>query len=109
VNLKQMLRTINTVLVMDWPSKNVPEALMLAGFHVIVHGGLGPEDNSVYGLNSGDIVIRQRGRRSMSGPVFGRRRNSPKLRRRCGEFDSYFRFVCTLMSDFDDTTKALFS
>jgi len=46
VNLKQMLRTINTVLVMDWPSKNVPEALTLAGFHVIVHGGLGPEDNS---------------------------------------------------------------
>jgi hypothetical protein len=108
VNLKQRLRTVNTVLVIDWRSKN-PEALTLAGFHVIVHGGPGSEDYSVYELNNGEIVIRQLGRRSMSGPVFGRRRNSPKLRRRCGEFDSYFRFVCTLMSDFDDTTKALFS
>ena len=45
----------------------------------------------------------------MSGPVFGRRRNLPKVRSRRGEFDSHFRLVYTLMPDPDDTTKALFS
>jgi predicted CoA-binding protein len=57
-----MLRTVNTILVVDWPSKDVPEALTLAGFHVIVHGGPGPDDYSVYELNSGEIIVRQVGR-----------------------------------------------
>jgi predicted CoA-binding protein len=61
VNLKQMLRAVNTILVVDWPSKDVPEALTLAGFHVIVHGGPGPEDYSVYELNHGEIIVHQLG------------------------------------------------
>lgn len=62
MNLKLMLRTVNTILVVDWPSKDVPEALTLAGFHVIVHGGPGPDDYSVYELNSGEIIVRKVGR-----------------------------------------------
>src|ERR1700682_6135923 len=57
-----MLRAVNTILVVDWPSKDVPEALTLAGFHVIVHGGPGPEDYSVYELDNDEIIVRQLGR-----------------------------------------------
>jgi predicted CoA-binding protein len=62
VNLKQVLRTVKTILVIDWPSKDVPEALTLAGFHVIVRGGPRPEDYSVYELKNREIVVRQLGR-----------------------------------------------
>lgn len=47
--------------------------------------------------------------RFMSGPVFRRAKNLPKVRSRRGEFDSHFRLVCTLMPNPDNTTKALSS
>jgi predicted CoA-binding protein len=62
VNPKEMFATVDTVLVIDWPSKDVPEALTLAGFHVIVRGGPGPEDYSVYELNKAEVVVRHLGR-----------------------------------------------
>ena len=57
-----MLKTVDTVLVIDWPSKDVPEALALAGFHVVVRGGPGPEDYSAYEVNNGAVVARHVGR-----------------------------------------------
>ncbi|HZR57369.1 MAG TPA: CoA-binding protein [Terriglobales bacterium] len=69
VNLKEILRTAGTVLVIDWPSKDVPEALTLAGFHVIVHGGLGPENYAVHELDEGKIVIRHLGHRPESADL----------------------------------------
>jgi predicted CoA-binding protein len=62
VNPKETFKNIDTVLVIDWPTKDVPESLTLAGFHVVVHGGPGPEDYSVYELNNGEIVTRHLGR-----------------------------------------------
>jgi hypothetical protein len=44
VNPKETLKDMNTVLVIDWPTKDVPESLTMAGFHVVVRGGPGPED-----------------------------------------------------------------
>lgn len=35
----EVLKNVRTVLVIDWPSKDVPEELALAGFHVYVQGG----------------------------------------------------------------------
>jgi hypothetical protein len=32
------------VLVIDWPSRDVADALVRAGFDVVVHDGPGPED-----------------------------------------------------------------
>jgi hypothetical protein len=61
VNAKESLSTCETVLVIDWPSKDVPESLALAGFHVIVRGGPGPEDYSVYEMNQGQVVVRHLG------------------------------------------------
>ncbi len=47
MNPREILQAVETVLVTDWPSRDVPEALVRAGFHVVVHGGPGPEDYSV--------------------------------------------------------------
>jgi predicted CoA-binding protein len=62
VNVKEILKTVETVLVVDWPSRDVPESLVLAGFQVFVHGGPGPEDYSVYELSNGKVVDRRTGR-----------------------------------------------
>ena len=62
MDLKEILKTVETVLVVDWPSREVPESLVLAGFQVFVHGGPGPEDYSVYELSNGKVVDRRTGR-----------------------------------------------
>ena len=58
---KEILKTANTILVIDWPSKDVPESLARAGFQVIVKGGPGPEDYSIYEVNDGKVVSRRTG------------------------------------------------
>jgi len=57
----EILKNTRTVLLVDWPSKDVPEALALAGFQVYVHGGPGPTDYSVYELSNGQVVERHVG------------------------------------------------
>lgn len=59
---KEILKAANTILVIDWPSKDVPESLARAGFQVIVKGGPGAEDYSTYELNDGKVVPRRTGR-----------------------------------------------
>jgi predicted CoA-binding protein len=62
VNPKDLLKGVETVLVIDWPSKEVPENLTRAGYRVVVHGGPGPEDYSAYEVNNGEVVTRHVGR-----------------------------------------------
>ena len=59
---KEMLETVKTILVIDWPSVEVPNTLARAGFQVIVHGGPGPEEYYAYELNNGEVVSRHVGR-----------------------------------------------
>ncbi|HKE23086.1 MAG TPA: CoA-binding protein [Bryobacteraceae bacterium] len=59
---QELLRTVKTILVIDWPSRDVPESLASAGFQVIVKGGPGPQDYSSFGLHNGEIVVRRTGR-----------------------------------------------
>lgn len=61
MNLREVFKTVRTVVI-DWPSKEVPETLARAGFQVAVRGGPGPEDFSVYELNNGEVVVRHTGR-----------------------------------------------
>jgi hypothetical protein len=56
------LRQSHTVLVVDYPSRDVPDALARTGFTVTVHGGPGPEDYRDYEFHGDDVVIRDRGR-----------------------------------------------
>ena len=67
MNPKELLQSAETILVIDWPSKEVPETLVLAGLHVVVRGGPGPEDYSTYRINKneandGKAVAREPGR-----------------------------------------------
>jgi predicted CoA-binding protein len=62
MNLNEMLKTIDTVLVIDWPSREVPEMLARAGLRVVVRGGSGPEDYTAYELDNGKVVTRHLGR-----------------------------------------------
>ena len=70
MDLKEIFRTVQTILVIDWPSKEVPETLARAGFRVVVRGGPGPEDYSAYEFgssknlahNPSEVVVRHIGR-----------------------------------------------
>lgn len=57
----EILRQSMAVLVVDYPSKDVPEALARGGFAVTVHGGPGPEDYADYALENAAVVARHRG------------------------------------------------
>ena len=41
---EEILRGARTVLLVDWPSPDVPEALRAAGYEVVVKNGPGPDD-----------------------------------------------------------------
>jgi len=58
---EEILRQARTVLVIDWPSRDVPDTLARAGFTVVVHGGPGPEDYSVQDVVDGEGVPRPLG------------------------------------------------
>jgi predicted CoA-binding protein len=58
----EVLRQSQAVLVVDYPTRDVPEALARGGFSVTVHGGPGPEDYNDYELHDGDVVVRHRGK-----------------------------------------------
>jgi hypothetical protein len=45
---EQILSASKSVLVIDWPSRDVPNALTLAGFAVVVRGGPGEAEYSAY-------------------------------------------------------------
>jgi len=62
VNAKELLKAAEIVLVIDWPSRDVPEALAMAGLRVIVHGGPSQEDYSAYEMKNGEVVERRTGR-----------------------------------------------
>jgi predicted CoA-binding protein len=59
---REVLESANTILVIDWPGKEVPESLAHAGFNVIVKGGPGPEDFSAYEISENKITQRRTGR-----------------------------------------------
>src|ERR1700730_2261330 len=56
---ESILDAARTVLVVDWPSRDVPDTLVRSGFKVVVHGGPGPTDYSEYELHKGAIGIRR--------------------------------------------------
>ena len=53
---------MKTILIIDWPSIEVPESYARAGYKVIVKGGPGPKDYSAYECVEGVVTIRQLGR-----------------------------------------------
>jgi hypothetical protein len=58
----RILANTKSVLVIDWPSRDVPASLTFARFAVFVKGGPGPADYNVWELDSGEPVSRPLGR-----------------------------------------------
>ena len=58
----RILAEARSVLVIDWPSRDVPASLTFAGYTVFVKGGPGPADYAAWELDSGEPVSRQLGR-----------------------------------------------
>jgi hypothetical protein len=49
-------------LIIDWPTKDVPETLARAGWTVVVKGGPAPDAYSTYEVVGADVVARPDGR-----------------------------------------------
>ena len=58
----RILAEARSVLVIDWPSRDVPASLAFAGYTVFVKGGPGPADYAAWELDSGEPVSRPLGR-----------------------------------------------
>jgi hypothetical protein len=58
----RVLAETRSVLVIDWPSRDVPASLAFAGFTVFVKGGPGPADYAAWELGGGEPVSRPLGR-----------------------------------------------
>ena len=59
---REVLAAAQTVLVVDWPSADVPAGLARAGLRVFVHGGPNPDQYTEHEVVGGEIVVRQVGR-----------------------------------------------
>jgi len=57
----RVLADTKSVLVIDWPSRDVPASLAFAGFAVFVKGGPGPADYNAWHIESGEPVSRPLG------------------------------------------------
>ena len=57
----QILRETGSILVVDWPSKDVPETLTRAGYTVLVKGGPEPDNYWAYEVRDGEVVSRRTG------------------------------------------------
>jgi predicted CoA-binding protein len=53
---QKILREARTVVLHDWPSRDVPDTLTRAGYTVVVYGGPKPDDVFASELRDGEIV-----------------------------------------------------
>jgi predicted CoA-binding protein len=59
---EEMLRAARSILVVDWPSRDVPDTLTRAGYTVVVKSGPEPDNYSAYEMQDAEIVTRRVGR-----------------------------------------------
>jgi predicted CoA-binding protein len=57
-----ILAGCRSIVLVDWPSRDVPATLAAAGFAVTVKGGPGPADYTAWELANGEVVTRRLGR-----------------------------------------------
>jgi predicted CoA-binding protein len=56
-----VLKRTESILLIDWPSRDVPDTLARAGFRVTSQEGPGVEDYNAYELIGDEVVIRNLG------------------------------------------------
>jgi predicted CoA-binding protein len=62
VTPEQVLTSADSILVIDWPSRDVPETLARAGYTVLVKGGPEPDNFSAWQLRDAEVVVAKLGR-----------------------------------------------
>jgi hypothetical protein len=68
-DVESILAAAHSFLVIDWPTRDVPDTLARAGYEVVVHGGPGPEDYTAYEVDGDAVIQRQVGRPPRSADV----------------------------------------
>jgi predicted CoA-binding protein len=58
---RQVLAGSHRIVIVDWPSRDVPGALATAGFTVFVKGGPGPADFTAWEISGGQVTTRPLG------------------------------------------------
>ena len=61
-NPTELLRQSHTILLIDWPSRDVPDALVLAGHSVVSHDGPDEDDYNIYEPGEDGVRVRGLGR-----------------------------------------------
>ena len=61
-DVESILAGARSFLVVDWPTRDVPDTLARAGYQVVVDGGPDPEDYTAYEMDGGAVVQRMVGR-----------------------------------------------
>jgi len=56
---ERILKAANRILVVDWPSRDVPDTLARAGYAVVVKGGPEPDNYQAQELRDGSVVARR--------------------------------------------------
>jgi predicted CoA-binding protein len=57
----EVLASTESILLIDWPSREVPDTLARAGYRVVSQDGPGADDYNAYELNGAEIVVRNLG------------------------------------------------
>ncbi len=57
----ELLQASRTILLIDWPDREVPESLARAGFEVVASEGPAPEDYRAYEVEGDAVVTRPAG------------------------------------------------
>jgi predicted CoA-binding protein len=70
---ERILEAAASVLVVDWPSRDVPETLARAGYEVVVKGGPEPDNYQAQDLRDGEVVARPVGRPGHADIVYSHR------------------------------------
>ena len=58
-----ILTSARCILLVDWPSRSVPDSLARAGFAVVVKGGPEPDHYAAYDVRGSEVVAHRTGRR----------------------------------------------
>jgi hypothetical protein len=70
---EDILKAATRVLLVDWPSRDVPDTLVRAGYQVYVKGGPETDNFSIQELAGGEVVPRKVGRPDRLDLVYAHR------------------------------------
>lgn len=65
-----MLQQANRIVLVDWPSRDVPDTLVRCGYSVVVKNGPGPDDYAAQVMADGKVTDRPVGRPTQADLIY---------------------------------------